>query len=126
MKKISTISFLILCTIFVCTSCTKMKKNNKIKQYDKFVTEVTEKHKTYTDADWKKADEEYGKYCVFFEEEKIRNILTPDEKKEVAKLKGKYQGLRLKTKAKEKMKDAVDWLKEKGKYVEGVVEGATE
>jgi len=48
-----------------------VNKNRKIKQYDKFITEVIEKYKNYNEEDWKKADERFDEFCVFFEDNNI-------------------------------------------------------
>jgi len=79
--KIISKSLLIVLLVFSLFSCRPFSKESYLKRYDEFMTEVSSKEASYTDKDWKKADEKYKKfnqdwYDRFKEELTLQEKLT--------------------------------------------------
>lgn len=105
----------------VASSCqTGYSKSSYISALEKFVTGVEENWKSYTEEDWKKADER----MQAFEEkyEKYKDDFTRDEERQVSKLMRKYEWVHLKGMGKGFLESLSD-LYEEGK---GVAEEAYE
>ena len=112
--------------IILSFGCRNYQKNRKLEQFDKFISEVALNHKNYSSSDWNKADEKFNAFCAFFDEEKTASLLTADEKGKYSNLKGRYKGMKLKSKMNKKLDEALQGLKETGLELKGILEGLNE
>lgn len=109
---------LILVTLFFSlTSCKEaIFKEQYVSNFENFVEDLRKNHTTYTEEDWKKAEEQY-KFYAETEYEKFKNELTPEQKGKVNSIKGSYYGIY----AKHKAGDIGDELKDLLQQAEGVL-----
>jgi len=99
MKKVLFLAACAMIVAIVASSCqTGYSKASYISKLEKFVTDVDENWKTYTDEDWAKAD---ARMAAFEEKyEKYADDFTKEEESKVSKLMSKYSIIRLKGKVK--------------------------
>ena len=123
--KLSLLASLLL-TILLASSCLgKPTKEQYIDQFTAFVDNVTEDAKEYTDADWEKADKQFRKF-VEQNSPEYDGLLSPEERKAIGKLEGRYLMLRAKT-GLQKAKQGLKELKDQGEgFFEAVKESMKE
>ena len=90
----------LLCMVFlsvlIFSSCSIIpSKDNYITSFSAFVTDVKTHSATYTLDDWNKADLKYYKYAEQ-DYNKYRNDFTEADKAVLGRLKGAYNGIKLK------------------------------
>ena len=96
--------FSVLLCITLFTSCEAMySKDDYIQAFSDFITETEENCKTYTNSDWKKADQEYDKYANV-EYERFKAKFNELDSPAVSKLKVIYVVLKYNAEADRKKK----------------------
>jgi len=87
---------MVLLTVLIFSSCSTLpSKDNYIKSFSAFITDVKTNAATYTQDDWYKADLKYYKYAEQ-DFEKYRNEFNVEDKEVLGRLKGVYNHLKLK------------------------------
>lgn len=84
-----------------------------VESFDEFVENVKENCDDYNEKDWQKADKKFELYSNKYYE-KYKKELTKDEIRQVAKLKGTYMGLKLKSGAKSVLDGAKNLIDQAG------------
>lgn len=110
MKKIF---YVALMAVMVMMTACQQSKEDYIKEFKSFVTEVSEECGDYTDADWEKAAKEFE---ALVKQAEQYEDLTTEEKLELAKVQAKYAGLQAKkgiNKVIDGVKDLFDGKKDK-------------
>ena len=79
---------LLFATIFVSTALFACTPKNPIEKLTKLADKVEKNHKSYTDEDWEKINQEYAILKAEFEEQER----TKEELKEFARQKGRIKG----------------------------------
>lgn len=102
MKKIF---YVALMAIMVMMTACQQSKEDYIKEFKSFVTEVSEECGDYTDADWEKATKEFE--ALVKQAEQYEDITT-EEAVELAAVQAKFAGL----KAKKGINKVIDGVKD--------------
>lgn len=103
---------IILLLAFVLPSCKEaVFKEQYVSNFENFIEEFRKNHTTYTEEDWKKAEEQY---TLLSETEfnKFKDDLTAEQKNKVNSLKGSYYGIYAKHKAGELGNEFKDLLQQ--------------
>jgi uncharacterized protein YxeA len=111
----------LLLAVLIVVSCTFYSKEDYLKDFASFVTEIEQNYKTYSDEDWSVKDQEYEEYTGE-SYNKFKAELTGDEKKQVGKLKAKYNTVKVKHKAEKIIDNVSDGINQLQGVVEGVIE----
>ena len=90
MKKISFLSITALFCLLVLTACDR--KQQALDNLSDFVEEVKNNASKYSDKDWEEADKEYDEIIAEIE----KYDYSSKEAERIAKLKGKYAGIKTK------------------------------
>ena len=85
--------YVALMAVMVMMTACQQSKEDYIKEFKSFVTEVSEECGDYTDADWEKAGKEFE---ALVKQAEQYEDLTTEEKLELAKVQAKYAGLQAK------------------------------
>ena len=85
--------YVALMAVMVMMTACQQSKEDYIKEFKSFVTEVSEECGDYTDADWEKAAKEFE---ALVKQAEQYEDLTTEEKLELAKVQAKYAGLQAK------------------------------
>ena len=91
---------------------------------DHFVTDVEKECENYEEKDWKLTQEEYEKLLTEFEEN--YDSYTDEEKQEVAKAIGRYNGLVMRAGMKSLFNQVEDLGRKAAPMIDGFFEGLTE
>ncbi len=97
--------YVALMTIMVMMTACQQSKEDYIKEFKSFVTEVSEECGDYTDADWEKAAKEFE--ALVKQAEQYEDITT-EEAVELAAVQAKFAGL----KAKKGINKVIDGVKD--------------
>ena len=83
--------FYILFFVFLMASCsTPLNKERYLKNFETFLSEVSENYKNYSDKDWKKETEKFEKFSgVWYE--KFKDEFTWQEKLKIMSYQAKFQ-----------------------------------
>ncbi len=111
--------FLII--VFGAVSCSFYSKDAYLEDFASFVTEVEQNYQSYSEEDWLNADQKYEEY-VGETYNNFRAELTNDDKKQVGKLKTKFQTVKIKHEAGQIMDDVSDGINQLHGVIEGVIE----
>ncbi len=111
--------FLII--VFGAVSCSFYSKDAYLEDFASFVTEVEQNYQSYSEEDWLNADQKYEEY-VGETYNNFRAELTNDDKKQVGKLKTKFQTVKIKHEAGQIMDDVSDGINQLQGVMEEVIE----
>jgi hypothetical protein len=107
-------------TFIVIVGCSSSKENY-LKDFSSFVSEVESNYEMYTDENWEEKKLEYDKYVDEYYK-KVKTKLTDEDHYLIGKLKGKYQSIKFKYETKKIINETSEALKEMEGMIEGVVE----
>lgn len=108
--------FATLVSLIVFSSCDK--KQHAIDNLSNFVEKVEKNAPEYTDEDWAEVNKEYDEIIAEID----KYDYSGDETKRIAKLKGKFLGI----KAKDSVKDLINGVDKTIKKIGGAVDGIKE
>lgn len=111
---------IILCFSLLLVGCSFYSKDTYLEDFSEFVTDVEQNYQSYSEEDWLSADQEYEEY-VGETYNNFRAKLTDEDKKQVGKLKAKYQTVKIKHETGKMINDVSDGINQLQGVIEGVI-----
>jgi hypothetical protein len=109
--------FILLLIVLLNQSCSFKAKDNYLKDFTAFVSDVENNYTSYTTEDWALINDEFNEFTGYkFDQQS--NTLTDEDKKEIGKLVARFSVVRAKGYGKQ-LKSEIDDAK---KYIEGFLE----
>jgi hypothetical protein len=118
-KKLLTLQLFFLTIVMI--GCSSYSKDDYLSDFTNFVSDTETEYKNYSADDWEERDIEFQRFTDEYYEQH-REKLTHEDKKQVGKLKAKYQTIKIKYNADKIIDEAKDGLNQ----LEGIIESITE
>ena len=113
-----TTAFYTAAVLFIVTSCNFVySKENYLKDFDQFVTQVETEYTQFTTLDWKNTDLKYTKFTSELYQE-VRTQLSSEDQQQIGRLKARYEKIKFIF----NIKNALDDIKNTSDQVKGAIE----
>jgi hypothetical protein len=118
-KKLLTLQLFFLTIVTI--GCSSYTKDDYLNDFTNFILDVEIEYKNYSMDDWEERNLEFQQFTDEYYQQ-YKEELTTEDRKQVAKLKAKYQTIIIKHNAKE----LIDGISDGLNLLEGVVDGVLE
>jgi hypothetical protein len=109
-KKLAVLLFSMLTILVFISSCAPMSKESYMKKYGVFITEISQKYKTYDNKEWNNKNEKYQKFSGEWYE-KFKDDFTVKEKITLTSYQVKFNYYRTLTQSSNAIKELFDAMK---------------
>lgn len=113
-----TTAIIMAAVIFCVTACNLFySKENYLKDFDTFVSQVETKYTQYTPQDWESAELQYTKFSSELYQ-KVHSQLSSEDQQQIGRLKARYEKIKFIF----NIKNALDDLKNTSDQVKGAIQ----